>query len=35
MEIEISDIGIKTMEFNDCREISKNNRDTNGMLATM
>ena len=35
MEIEISDVGIKTMEFNDCREISKNNRDTNGMLATM
>jgi len=32
---EISDAGIETMEFNDCREVSRDNRDANGMLTMM
>ena len=26
---------METIGFNNCREISENNRDTNGMLAVM
>jgi len=32
---EVSDAGIETMEFNDCREVSRDNRDANGMLTMM
>ena len=32
---EISDTGIKTTGFNDCKEISRDDRDTNDMLAVI
>ena len=35
VDIEVSDTSIKTTESNGCREVSGNNRDANGMLATM
>ena len=35
IDIEILDIDIETMMFNDCRKVSGDVRDANGMLATM
>jgi len=35
LDMEISDIGMETMESNDCREMSRKDRGTNGMLAVM
>ena len=32
---KILDTNIKSMESNDCRKISRNNSNTNGMLAMM
>ena len=34
IDTEILDTSMRTMEFNDCREISRNNRNANGVLAT-
>ena len=34
-DMEVLNAGIETTESNDCREMSRNDRDTNGMLATM
>ena len=33
LDMEVSDAGMETMESDDCREVSKKNRDTNGVLA--
>ena len=35
LDMEVSDAGIKTAESNDCRGMSRKNRDTNGVLAAM
>ena len=35
VDIEILDVGIETAKSDDCRGVSKNNRDANDMLATM
>ena len=35
LDMEVSDAGMETLEFNDCRELSKRDRDANGVLATM
>ena len=35
LDIEVSDAGMKTAESNDCRGISRKDRDTNGVLAAM
>ena len=35
VDIEVLDTDMKTVEFNDCRRVSGNNRDANGMLAAM
>ena len=35
IDIEVLDTDMETVEFNDCRRVSGNNRDANGMLATM
>jgi len=35
LDMEISDIGMKTTRSNKYREISRNNRNANGMLATI
>ena len=35
LNMEVSDVGMETMESNDCRGVSKKDRDANGMLATM
>ena len=35
LDTEVSDAGIETAESDDYREISKKNRDTNGVLAAM
>ena len=35
IDMEISDVGIETTRFNDCREVSKKDRDANGVLAAM
>ena len=35
LDTEISDTGMKTMESNDCRKMSRNDRDTNSMLTTI
>ena len=32
---EVSDIGMETTESNGCREISEDDRDTNGMLTVI
>ena len=34
-DIEISDTGIETLRSNDCREISGNNGNANGILTVM
>jgi len=33
LDTEVSDAGMETMESDDCREVSKQNGDTNGVLA--
>jgi len=33
--MEVSDIDMKTAESDDCRVMSRKNRDTNGVLAAM
>ena len=33
--LEVSDAGMEPMEFNDCRGMSRKDRDTNGVLATI
>jgi len=35
IDIEISSTGMETIEFNDYREISEDDEDTNSMLAMM
>ena len=35
LNTEISDADMKTAEFDDCRRISRNDKDANGMLAMM
>ena len=35
LDTEVWDAGIKTTKSNYCRGVSRNNRNTNGMLATM
>ena len=34
LDTEVSDTGMETIEFNDCRGVSKKDGDANGMLAT-
>ena len=33
LDTEVSDVGIETVESNDCREMSRSNRDANDVLA--
>ena len=33
LDTEVSDAGMETAESDDCREMSKKDRDANGMLA--
>ena len=33
LDMEVSDTGMETVEFNDCRGVSKKNRDANSVLA--
>ena len=33
LNMEVSDVGMETIESNDCKEMSRKNRDTNGVLA--
>ena len=33
LDVEVSDVGMETAESNDCRKISRNDGDANGMLA--
>jgi len=33
LDMEVSDAGMETAESDDCREVSKKNRDANGVLA--
>jgi len=35
LDMEVSDAGMETTESNDCRGVSRNNGDTNGMLAAI
>jgi len=35
LDMEVSDTGMETAESDDCRGLSKKNRDTIGVLATM
>ena len=35
LDTEVSDAGMETTEFNNCRGISKKNGDANNMLAAM
>jgi len=35
LDMEVSNADMETAESNDCREVSKKNGDTNGMLAAM
>ena len=35
LDVEISDTDMETTESNDCRGVSKKNRDANGVLAAM
>jgi len=35
LDMEILDAGMETTESNDCREMSRNDRDTNGVLAVI
>ena len=33
IDMKVSDTGMETTESGDCREVSKNDRNTNGVLA--
>jgi len=33
LDIEVSDVGMETVESNDCREMFRKDRDANGVLA--
>jgi len=33
INMEVSDIDMETMESNNCKEISRDNKDANGVLA--
>jgi len=35
IDMEVLDIGIETVESNECRRVSRGNRDTNGVLAVI
>ena len=35
LDTEVLDAGMETTESDDCREVSKKDRDTNGVLAAM
>ena len=35
LDTKVSDAGMETIEFNDCRGMSRKNRDANGVLAAM
>jgi len=35
LDIEVSDASMKTVESDDCRVISRKDRDANGVLVTM
>ena len=35
LDTEVSDAGMETTESDDCRGMSRNNGDANGMLTTM
>jgi len=35
LDTEVSDAGMETTESDDCRGVSKKDRDANGILATM
>ena len=35
LDMEVLDAGMETVESNDCRGVSKKDRDVNGMLAMM
>jgi len=35
LNTEVLDVGIETAEFNDCRGMSRKDRDANGILAIM
>ena len=35
LDMEVSDVGIETAESNDCKGVSKKDRDANSVLATM
>jgi len=35
LDMKISDTGMETMESDDCRRMSRNNRDANGLLAAI
>ena len=35
LDTEVSDTDMETVKSNDCRGLSKKNKDANGMLATM
>ena len=35
IDIEVLDIDIETVESNECRRVSRDDRDTNGVLAIM
>jgi len=34
LDMEVSDTDMETIKSNDCREVFRKNRDTNGVLAT-
>jgi len=35
LDMEVLDAGMETTESNDCKGVSRKNRDTNGVLAAM
>ena len=35
LDTEVSDVGMETVESNDCRGMSRKDGDANGVLATM
>jgi len=35
LDMEVSDADMETAESNDCREVSRKDRDANGVLAAM
>ena len=35
LDMEVSDVGMETTKSNDCRGVSKKDRDANGVLAMM